>query len=303
MGYRATFDRLRSFGVEIEVIGLDSKKICRILNQAGVYTEAVEYSKKVYTVWRVSRDSSIEGGYHPTAEVISPILCGEEGLAEVSRVMTALGLGGCYVNKSCGFHVHWNCQDYTGKNVLSLLRLYAKFERVIDYLVSPSRRGNHNRHCLSLVKDNDLTWVTELDKTERAKASDIAVSFATNRSREVYTDPLTGETEERGGRYHKVNITSYLSYGTIEFRQHQGTLSGEKAANWIIFTQQLVNKAKEVTVSREVSAKPTLGEMLRVLKVADHTLIDNQCVDPLILGLGKWLKKRYTSFREGMADE
>jgi hypothetical protein len=80
-------------------------------------------------------------------------------------------------------------------------------------------------------------------------------------------------------------------------------LSKDKVVNWILFTQQIVNKAKAVAVSKQVSAKPTLGEMLRVLKVVDHEFIENQCTDPLILGLGRWLKERYTLFRNGLEDE
>lgn len=303
MAYKAIFDEFRAFGVEIEVIGVCREDIAEALNSEGFKAEVTEYTKDVRETWKITTDSSLAGAPRSmTAEVVSPILFGREGLVQVEKVIDILNAIGCRVNKTCGFHVHWNCADFTGKNVLSLLRFYAKFERVIDYLVSPSRRGDENRHCRSMVKDTDLTWITELDRTERLRASDVAFAFETRHSEHVF-DPITRRPAKRSSRYHKVNIFAYTSFGTVEFRHHQGTLNPEKAINWIVFTQQLVNKAKHVSVSKQVSAKPTLGEMLRVLKLVDHEFIENQCTDPLILELGAWLKNRYTQFREGLADE
>lgn len=303
MAYKANFDDFRAFGVEIEVIGVSREDIAVALHCIGIRAEVTEYTKDIRETWKITTDASLAGAAKGlTAEVVSPILSGREGLAKVTRVIECLNAIGCRVNKTCGFHVHWNCADFTGKNVLSLLRFYAKFERVIDYLVSPSRRGDVNRHCRSMVKDTDLAWVSDLDRTERLRASDVAFSFEDKHSEQV-VNPITRRQEKRSSRYHKVNVFAYNSFGTIEFRQHQGTLNPEKAVNWIVFTQQLVNKAKHVSVSKQVSAKPTLGEMLRVLKLVDHEFIENQCTDPLVLELGSWLKKRYTLFREGFTDE
>lgn len=300
MAYKAFFDEYRTFGVEIEYIGVTKPEVARRLREAKIRATVASYSKNVSPVWRVSTDSSIAG--KPAGEVVSPILSGRSGLGEVERVMDKMAQIGCRVNQTCGLHVHWNAIDFTGKNVMSLLRFYAKFERVIDYLVSPSRRADINLHCRSMVKDNNLAWVTELDATEKARATDVEMNFRTKHSEKWY-DSTSQRYVERSSRYHKVNISAYQQFRTIEFRQHQGTVNSTKGINWIVFTQQLMNKAKHVSVSRQVSAKPTLGEMLRVLKIVDHEFILNQCTDPLILNLGVWLKKRYTLFREGLVDE
>lgn len=298
MGYKSTFDCERTFGVEFEVFGPPRIRIERYLGEHDITSTQVEFIKYVIPTWRLSNDNSIIGE-NPT-EIASPLLKGREGLAEVEKVCTALQLAGCQVNWSCGFHVHWSAQDYTGKNVLSLLRLYAKFENVIDYLVSPSRRGDRNKYCRSMVKDTDLAWVTELDKTERARAVEVALNFGSAHSE--WTMPHTERMVQRSSRYHKLNISAYNHYGTVEFRQHQGTLNANKATNWIVFTQQLVNKAKYVAVSRDPSAKPTLGEMLRVLRLVDFQLIEDRCTDPLIIHLGEWMKGRYRDFCGGLEE-
>lgn len=288
MAYFAHFDELRTFGVEIECFGAANVSILKALGRRGVVCAVIDHTDEVQTTWRLSKDNSIEG--EAPIEVVSPILFGRAGLIEVSKVLEALREAGCEVNYTCGFHVHWNCGDYTGKNMLSLLRLYAKFEAVIDRFVDPGRRGNINKNCWSMVKDGGIDWVTSLDPTERMRASEIAAQFEI-RYHETSPEPRTS-------RYHKVNIQSYPMYGTVEFRQLEGTLETEKAIHWIVLTQQFVNKAKAVTVSRNMPAKPTLGEFLRSLKMVDFHIFGNGVVDPLILELSEYLKNLYVETKE-----
>lgn len=292
MSYQAAFDDKRQFGIEIELFGIPRNKIAKSLQEMGIEARVAPYGMARTTYWRISTDSSIAGRW--SAEVISPVLRGQEGLDEVRKVMVRLGAMGCKVNHSCAFHVHWNCTDFTGRNMLSLLRLYAKFERVIDYLVEYNQRGNKNQYCRSMIKDNDLSWVKYLDKGH--KAIDVVIQFMARHP--TYWLDRFGELQERQARYHKLNIAAYASYGTVEFRQHHGTLWADEAVQWIIFTQQLINKAKQVAVSPDASAKPTLGELLRTLKLVDHAHIAGQCTDVRVLQLGPWLKQRYSEFKE-----
>ncbi|RLD99145.1 MAG: hypothetical protein DRI92_02820, partial [Aquificota bacterium] len=45
-------------------------------------------------------------------------------------------------------------------------------------------------------------------------------------------------------RYHGLNLHSYWFRGTVEFRYMRGTLVGEVAENWILFTHALMEAAK-----------------------------------------------------------
>jgi hypothetical protein len=40
-----------------------------------------------------------------------------------------------------------------------------------------------------------------------------------------------------------VNVTAYTKHGTCEFRQHSGSIEGDKISNWIIITQAIMVKA------------------------------------------------------------
>ena len=48
-------------------------------------------------------------------------------------------------------------------------------------------------------------------------------------------------------RYHKLNLAAITSYGTLEFRQHQGTLSYNKIVSWLgvvsTWTEKMTAKA------------------------------------------------------------
>jgi hypothetical protein len=281
MAYIAEFDEYRTFGVEVECFGAPNVRVLRLMNKAGLDCVVIDHTNRVLDTWRISKDTSIQG--ESAMEIVSPVLCGREGLIQVAKVLEILQTAGCQVNFSCGFHVHWFCGDYTGKNMLSLLRQYAKFERVIDSLVSPSRRENRNKSCRSLVKDDTLQWITDLDPQERLRATQIASVFE-SRWFEVY-QTVHGQ-ERRSSRYHKINLQSYPMYGTIEFRHHQGTLNVAKAINWIVFTQQFINKAKRVSVSREPASKLTLSGLMRSLKISEESQ------DARISALAVYLKER-----------
>lgn len=287
MGYKAAFDKKRNFGVEIETLGVGQYELQHALTEWGIQSKIGLYENPEVPYWTITDDGSIRG--EDTAEIRSPILVGIDGLAEVRRVLTLLNYLECQVNDSCGFHVHWNAEDYTGKNVLALLRLYAKFEPVIDGLVTFSRRADKNIHCRSLVKDSDLSWIAELDRLENMRALEVALTF--DKSHRMKSINVPGAFESRN---HKVNINAYCKYGTLEFRHFQGTVDVDEAVNWIVFTQQLVNRAKLASVSKEMSAKPTLGEMLRVLGLVEY----QGSADPLVEQSREWLKGKYGSVKK-----
>jgi hypothetical protein len=288
MAYHAVFDSCRTFGVEIEAFDVKQTLLRSTMQVHGLPCKVIRNLNEVPSTWGIKSEGSIEGS-HPF-ELVSPPLSGIEGLEEVGRVLDLLEVLGAQVNSSCGLHVHWNCGDYTGKNMLSLLRLYAKFEPVIDYLVSASRRGNLNENCLSLCKDEAMQWITQLDPSEQNRAYQVSRDF-----QRLYSTPT------KSGRHHKLNILSYLTYRTVEFRQHQGTLKREDALNWIVFTQQLVNRAKYSSVLGRPSARLTLGELLRTLRLEKQ-----EQLSPALYGLTQWMKKRHAHFnrlgRQAKAD-
>lgn len=157
----------------------------------------------------------------------SPVLKGQRGLDEIKAVCEALAEVGALINKSCGFHAHFGTDDF--KDSISVWRNlyinYATLEEDIDAFMPPSRR--HNRYCSSLKVRN---WREKMDSAQTLVDLERAV---TNRS-----------------RYFKLNSQSYWRHGTVEFRQHSGTIEFDKIKNWLLFCARFVDFSKREKLDR-----------------------------------------------------
>lgn len=250
--YAAKFNPNRLFGVEIEAYNLlDRQSLIHELRHQEITCEPVRYSHNTSGAWKIMNDSSISG--LGSFELVSPPLKGEEGLQQLRIVMEVLQGVGAKVNKSCGFHVHWDCRDATGSHLKNILGFYAKFEPVIDLLVPPSRRTN--TYCGTTRRNGGLDWINSLNSPT---ARGVACQFS------------GGDNPRNSTRYCKVNLNSYLTYGTVEFRQFQGTLNFQKAFAWIVFTQCIVERGIGLGLKLQEPKKLTLGELFRVLKACPH---------------------------------
>lgn len=210
----------RTFGVEIEVKGLSTYQAAAALERAGIACEDAGYTHRVMATWKAVTDASVSGG----CEIVSPILRGEAGLAQVAQVMEALRAAGGRVDRSTGLHVHVGVSDLNGTGIARVLDFYATNQRAFDGLVSQSRRSDSsNVYCRGWghgEKDNVVRGL---------------------KARETFQGAYVG-----GTRYYTINLQSLHRYGTVEFRQHQGTLNGTKATAWIRLLLVTVNEAAQM---------------------------------------------------------
>jgi hypothetical protein len=218
----ACFDH--TYGVEIECYlpeGSTAADAAAAINArlgATGRCAAESYNHLTRDHWKIVPDGSL-GDYARGIEVVSPVLRGEAGLEALSRVMDALEDFGCTVSRRCGLHVHVGVGPRRTDFFRRLLKAYAHFEPVIDSLMPPSRRASANLYCRS---------VTHIAFT----AIDAAVSLSA----------LIGLMSARAeARYHKLNLAAHRRYGTVEFRQHSGTLDATKARNWTLLCLRLVD--------------------------------------------------------------
>lgn len=233
----------RSFGVEIELKGLSCSAAARAISAAGItcYDESYNHLNRPH--WKVITDASISGG----CEVVSPILSGEDGLGQIQTVMTALRNAGATVDTACGMHVHVDARDLTGDEYVRTFAFYAERQDMMDLLVAPSRRNN--------------TYCGKYDAATIARAKDEASTLDKGDA---------GYRYGQGNRYYTVNLCSYTTHGTIEFRQHQGTLNGTKAVAWVRLLLAIVVKVQ--AVAEETIARTDLGEMLAGLGLPADTV-------------------------------
>lgn len=247
----------RRMGLEIECIGYEAT-IRSALAEEGISARFMGYTHEVTDDWKLVTDASVS---FPGIELVSPPMSRMEAFPQIRKVAAALLRANVAVDKTCGFHVHHQASDLVSQDLWRLARLYTHFEPVIDLLVSPSRRDQ--RFCRSMpvarlhwhsALFRDVGWKSFADWMAAAQSRDSVISLSEAGSRQLY-------------RYYKLNFQCLDTYGTVEFRQHQGTLNARKMIMWVDLTQRMVERCKYSLNHRirKEQAFPTISELERFL--------------------------------------
>jgi hypothetical protein len=213
------------FGVEIECVGLNIAEVCEAITQDP--TKRFVDNSHTHNgptffdgiTWQAMADGSLNNrgtdlpmnqmarwAQKGTHEIVSPVLKGNKGMKALQEVMTALRRKGAIVNKSCGQHITFDCNNSRWKRMGAnkkrqtlrrLVNTYHHFSPIIDRMLAPSRRNVH------------------------------------------WAQVRTFETS-RFTKYEAVNLSKFERHGIIEFRQHQGTLNFKKAREWINFLHRII---------------------------------------------------------------
>jgi hypothetical protein len=246
----------RTFGVEIEVFGLkytvspgdrevippykimtrspEGTLLPRVFQSQGITLGGYSPEEDLYTNWRFVLDDSIKGA--GGSELVSPILSGLKGLAQVYEVFLLLNeFPDIQVNETCGFHVHHGVdpESFGNAELFQLLRIVSIFEGYIYQLLPPERRQTDACRPSSL----DL-----FDWYRRDAAGPPPWVKNLWYSPENLDDTEVSQLRKlHPTRYHGLNLHSYWYRGTIEFRYFPSLLDQpEELMQWIIFSQFLV---------------------------------------------------------------
>jgi hypothetical protein len=224
----------RTFGVEIEAYGVTRDALVAELRAQGLEAASENYNHTTRNHWKIVSDSSVQGEHG--FELVSPVLQGCEGLADLERACRALRICGARVNRTCGLHVHFGMRDATITHTRQVVRNYMALESTLDQLMPPSRRGNANTYCRSLLRGRTLA---QAEREILAATTMDELSTAAN----------------GGSRYHKVNLQSFGRYGTLEFRQHGASTDFEKISFWVKFLNNLIAYSAERQVPAGLPAE------------------------------------------------
>ena len=217
-----------TFGVEIEFLRperISKEEITKKIRQAGLRCQTEDYNHLTKKHWKLIHDQTVrtnENNFEGENELVSPILKGIDGLKQVEKVCKALKDLGCKVNYSCGLHVHHGCKK-AFQNPVTVAKnaalIYRNYQNKINQILSPSRRNCEYAWQLSASEANTIS------RLQRINGNEIE-------------------------RYRVVNLQAYVRHGTVEFRQHQGTINFKKIANWVKITQRIMIRANELAQQR-----------------------------------------------------
>lgn len=200
-----------TFGVEIETVAPVSAIRDHGL-EVGGYHRGIQVPY-LPEGWRAERDGSIQTPpNHYPCEIVSPVLKGAEGLAQVAAVLKKLEEMGHKVNASCGVHVHVGWSRNLPADALARLVCITSYVERGLYAITGTKNRERGTYCGGVRK---------------------------------YGNAKDAKTRMDYQRYHVLNLTN-LSYGTretVEFRAFSGSTNATKVCGWIQVCLGLVERA------------------------------------------------------------
>jgi hypothetical protein len=239
--------------------------------------------------WVIGGDGSIRGA-HPM-EIKSPILKGQEGIKALRTAVRVLNKIGCKVNNSTGLHVHVGVKNadtehrHTPATVLEVLKRYDTHLSTIEGFIHADRRGGANQFCqpikavvttMAPVVDAsvervmfngyDLTgyrlahnW-NEMSAAQKHDWIQYNIGPVPRGTSRHTSGAATLDTiHQYGNHYDAVSIYSLGKYGTIEFRQHHGSMDAAEVCAWVMFVVNHVEQARLAVVRRQAIVSETRG--------------------------------------------
>ncbi len=232
------------FGVEVEMTGITREKAAAIVAEVlGTTASGPDHScyetrtiaDQAARKWKVMRDSSItairnDGGNASIdeykVEFVTPPLKYED-IELLQSIIRKLRENGAKSHSSCGIHIHVDGANHNANSLRKLVNFMASRQDLIYEALEIGIR-EHN-WCKKL--NSALLVEMKKDKNlSKEKAEQIWYSSAND----GYTGGIN-HSHYNHTRYHGVNLHSYFSKGTVEFRLFNSTLHAGKIKAYIQF--------------------------------------------------------------------
>ena len=232
------------FGVEVEMTGITREKAARLV--AGVlgttpsHPESNCYHTRTIAdqaarKWKIMRDSSItpirnDDTSEPLdeyrVEFVTPPL-NYSDIELLQNIIRKLRENGAKAHSSCGIHIHVDGANHTA---VSLRRL-VNFRTARQDLIYEALQ----------IGDRESSWCHKLNKTlldamkkDKYLTKEKAEEIWYSRANDGYCGGIDHQ-HYNSTRYHGVNLHSFFTKGTVEFRLFNSTLHAGKIKAYIQF--------------------------------------------------------------------
>lgn len=233
----------QKFGVEIEMTGITraaaAKVVATVLHtvssagSSGCYNTRNIVDNEGRT-WKIMRDSSIneqrkDGGSatdNYKVEFVTPPLQYKD-LELLQEIVRALRTAGGMTNSSCGIHVHVDGANHNPQSLRRLVNFMTARQDLIYEALEIGSRGN--RWCKKLSPQ----LLSSMKQKKELTYSD-AEAIWYGPANDGYSQGINHE-HYNVTRYHGVNLHSYFSKETVEFRLFNSTLHAGKIKAYVQF--------------------------------------------------------------------
>lgn len=232
------------YGVEVEMTGITRAKAASIIAEVfgtrassadGTCYHTITIKDQSSRAWKVMRDSSINPVRNDETnecmdeyrvEMVTPPLKYED-VETLQTIIRKLRETGAKANSSCGIHIHVDGANHTPKSLKKLINFMVARQDLIYEALNIGARGDQ--------------WCRKLNPqllVEMRKDKNLSKSSAENIWYSRANDNYCGGIDHQHyntTRYHGMNLHSYFSKGTVEFRLFNSTLHAGKIKAYIQF--------------------------------------------------------------------
>lgn len=187
------------------------------------------------------------------AEIVTPVYADcQVAYEHLKSICDALEYLGCRVNSRCGLHVHignaplsdeTTPSQFTGSSI-------AHSERTGRFY------SNHGDAFDAVIVKDIMMRYTRQQATFNGINSMLPSSRHNNRmcypldvARIENANTISELASATHGKFSSINLEPWARHGTIEFRQHSGTIEVDKIWNWVMFLNNLVKHTLENRVT------------------------------------------------------
>ena len=232
------------FGVEVEMTGITREKAAKIVAEVLGSTpsrpssscyETRTIADQANRKWKIMRDSSItpirndgsnEYSDEYRVEFVTPPLKYDD-IELLQNIIRKLRENGAKSHRSCGIHIHVDGANHDAKSLRRLVNFMTSRQ---DLIYEALEIGDRESSWCQKLNTNLLNEMKKDKNLSKEQAEQIWYS----RANDGYSDGINHEHYNRT-RYHGVNLHSYFSKGTVEFRLFNSTLHAGKIKAYIQF--------------------------------------------------------------------
>lgn len=232
------------FGIEVEMTGITREKAARLV--AGVlgttpsHPESNCYHTRTIAdqaarKWKIMRDSSItpirnDDTSEPLdeyrVEFVTPPL-NYSDIELLQNIIRKLRENGAKAHSSCGIHIHVDGANHTAVSLRRLVNFMTARQDLIYEALQ--------------IRDRESSWCHKLNKTlldamkkDKNLTKEKAEEIWYSRANDGYCGGIDHQ-HYNSTRYHGVNLHSFFTKGTVEFRLFNSTLHAGKIKAYIQF--------------------------------------------------------------------
>ena len=277
-----------TIGVEIECIAnrQRGRHLARdIAETTGINCTYEGYTHRLTGAWKIVTDGSLSNG---GIEIVSPPLKPVQLFKDLAVLLPYLESVGVTVNRSCSVHMHHDAKRLKNypKRLQYFLNHVVKNENNFDMLVAESRRSS--RWALSNQSELDVL----IGDPSGSWSNDLGVHQSPN-------GHYIGSEGRGDARYRKWNFHSLALYGTLENRQHGGSLDFSKYVIWAMLTQGMIARCTREVKKTTGYQNPMHNLLLSTGLVKTNEDKKLEPINDLASDVIDWIKDRMTNLGFG----